>query len=30
MSADDEELHRLNLLITIAGHYFGQSEDLLG
>ncbi|CAM6048466.1 unnamed protein product [Sphagnum compactum] len=30
VSADDEELHRLNLLITIAGHYFGQSEDLLG
>lgn len=28
-SAEDEELHRLNMLITVAGRYFGQAEDAL-
>ncbi|KAG0563246.1 hypothetical protein M758_8G015100 [Ceratodon purpureus] len=28
-SAEDEDLHRLNVLITIAGRYFGQAEDAL-
>jgi hypothetical protein len=26
-AAEDEELHRLNVLITIAGRYFGQAEE---